>query len=76
MYDQLRTATDEPGQKAAVGELSKIMMDQVPMIPLWYGAKWFQYSTRKATGWPTEKDPYGAPGDNLLIITHLRPATS
>lgn len=74
LLDQLRTATDEAGQKQAVAGLSRIMVDQVPMIPLWYGAKWFQYSTRKATGWPNEKDPYASPSDNLLIITHLRPA--
>ncbi|ROT28190.1 ABC transporter substrate-binding protein [Micromonospora sp. HM5-17] len=73
---QLRVATDEAAQKAAVAELARIMMDQVPMIPLWYGAKWFQYRTKKAVGWPNEKNPYAAPSDNLLIITNLRPAGS
>jgi peptide/nickel transport system substrate-binding protein len=52
------------------------MMDQVPMIPLWYGAKWFQYRTARATGWPSEQNPYAAPSDNLLIITSLKPAGS
>jgi peptide/nickel transport system substrate-binding protein len=76
LIDQLRVATDEAAQKAAVAELARIMVDQVPMIPLWYGAKWFQYRTKKAVGWPNEKNPYAAPSDNLLIITNLRPAGS
>jgi peptide/nickel transport system substrate-binding protein len=73
LVDTLRVATDDAAQKSAVADLSKIMVDQVPMIPLWYGAKWFQYRTAKAEGWPNEQNPYAAPGDNLLIITNLRP---
>ncbi|MER7442614.1 ABC transporter substrate-binding protein [Micromonospora avicenniae] len=74
LIDTLRTATDEAAQKAAVADLTKVMMEQVPVIPLWYGAKWFQYRTTKAVGWPSEDDPYAAPSDNLLIITNLKPA--
>ncbi|MGQ5261147.1 ABC transporter substrate-binding protein [Micromonospora sp. ZYX-F-536] len=70
----LRTATDEATQKAAVAGLTTVMTEQVPVIPLWYGAKWFQYRTAKATGWPNEQNPYAAPSDNLLIITSLQPA--
>ncbi|MFB9236522.1 ABC transporter substrate-binding protein [Plantactinospora siamensis] len=74
VLDTLANATDENAQKAAVGELSKVMVDQVPVIPLWYGARWFQYRTTRAVGWPNEQDPYAIPTDNLLIITHLKPA--
>ncbi|WP_237105899.1 ABC transporter substrate-binding protein [Nonomuraea sp. MG754425] len=74
LVEQLRVSPDESVQKQAVAGLAKIMMDQVPVIPLWYGAKWFQYRTAKAVGWPSEQDPYAAPGDDLLIITRLRPA--
>ena len=42
-------------------------MDEVPIIPLWYGAKWFQYNTTKAVGWPNEENPY-ADGDNFLAL--------
>jgi peptide/nickel transport system substrate-binding protein len=49
-------------------------MDEVPNIPLWYGAKWFQYRTARVTGWPDEKNPYASVSDVLLIITRLRPA--
>ena len=56
-----------------MGELEQIMVDQFPVVPLWYGAKWFQYRSEKAVGWPSEKDPYAGPGDGLLIMTKLRP---
>jgi peptide/nickel transport system substrate-binding protein len=76
LLDQLRLATDEAAQKQAVAGLAKVMTDKVPMIPLWYGAKWFQYQTDKAVGWPDEKNPYAAPGDNVLVLTNLKPAGS
>jgi peptide/nickel transport system substrate-binding protein len=74
LIDKLFAAQDKDAQKPLVADLAKIMMEQVPVIPLWYGARWFQYSTKKATGWPNEKDPYGMPTDNLLWITNLKPA--
>ncbi|MFD0502983.1 ABC transporter substrate-binding protein [Streptomyces chiangmaiensis] len=74
LIDRLRVATSKEEQKTAVAGLVKIMDEQVPMIPIWYGAKWFQYDTSRAVGWPNEKDPYAAGGDNLILLTHLRPA--
>ena len=70
----LKVATDEDAQKEAVTGLAGIMMDEVPNIPIWYGAKWFQYNTKNAVGWPNEDDPYVGSNDFLPILTHLRPA--
>jgi peptide/nickel transport system substrate-binding protein len=74
LIDQLRQSPDEAAQKQAVFGLEKILTTQFPTVPLWYGAHWFQYSTKNAVGWPNEKDPYAGPTDSLLIITHLKPA--
>lgn len=74
LIDQLRQSPDEAAQKQAVAGMQKIIFEQFPTIPLWYGANWFQYSTRRAVGWPSEQDPYAKPGDSLLVITHLQPA--
>ena len=74
LLDDLQATPDLKAQKEAVAGLVDIMMNQVPMIPIWYGAKWFQYDTTKAEGWPNEKDPYSAGGDNLVVLTHLVPA--
>jgi ABC-type transport system substrate-binding protein len=70
----LKVATDESEQQEAVAGLAEIMMDEVPNIPIWYGAKWFQYSTKNAVGWPNEDDPYAGSNDFLPMLMHLRPA--
>lgn len=73
LLDELAQAQEEDEQKRILAELQRIMVEQVPMVPLWYGAQWFEYRTEKAVGWPSAEDPYGGPGDQLLIITRLRP---
>ncbi len=70
---QLRQSTDPAAQKQAAYGLEKILVDQVPTVALWYGAHWFQYSTKNAVGWPDQYNPYAGPTDNLLIISHLLP---
>jgi peptide/nickel transport system substrate-binding protein len=72
--------TDNPAQlKAAVYGLEKVMVEQLPVIPLLGSANWSQTRTTKFTGWPSQSDPYALPApyqypDNLLVITHLKPA--
>lgn len=70
---ELGAAATEEDQKPIVAELEKQMMEKVPFVPLWYGARWFQYNTTRAEGWPTEDDPYAAPSNNTLIMKRLTP---
>ncbi|MFD3402263.1 ABC transporter substrate-binding protein [Kribbella sp. NPDC058693] len=72
----LQVSPDEKAQKEAVAGLVDIMMNQVPTIPIWYGAKWFQYDTTKAEGWPNADDPYADGGNGQVVLTHLVPAGS
>jgi peptide/nickel transport system substrate-binding protein len=74
LIDQLRQKVDIEEQKKAVAELAKYSLEQFPTVPLWYGANWFQYSTKRAQGWPSAENPYAKPADALLIITHLTPS--
>jgi len=74
LIDQLRQSTDPEAQKQAVFGLEKILTTKFPSVALWYGAHWFQYSTKRAVGWPNEQNPYALTTDNLLIITHLKPS--
>jgi peptide/nickel transport system substrate-binding protein len=75
LIEELRVATDEATQKAAVGGLATIMVEQLPYIPLWYGANWSEYSTKNAVGWPDADNPYAKPSNVLLVVTNLEPAT-
>lgn len=72
MLDQLQQALTVDQQKQAVAQLAEYSYQNFPDVPLWYGAHWFEFSTKKAVGWPDTSNPYGLPTDILLIITHLR----
>lgn len=63
----------------AVYGLEKVMVEQLPVIPLLGSANWSQTRTTKFTGWPSATNPYALPApyqfpDNLLVITNLKRA--
>jgi len=74
LIDQLKNALTEDDQKKIVAQLAKYSYEQFPTIPLWYGPNWFEYTTKRAVGWPSADDPYAKPGDMLIILTHLKPS--
>lgn len=70
---------DEAEQQQALDDLQRIMVEERPAIPLLQAPNWFQYTTERWEGFPSEEDPYafGAPfqsPDNLLVIMNLTPA--
>jgi len=72
--------TDDPAaQQQALNALQGIMSAQAPVIPLVYGAAWYEYSTKKYTGWPTVSDQYTNPVPNApyleYTLLHLTPAS-
>jgi len=71
--------TDNPAaQQSALDGLETIMANDLPDIPLVFGASWDEYSTAKVTGWPDAQNPYmvpapyNTPGDELIML-HLTP---
>ena len=48
--------TDIAGMKAACADIQEIMLEEVPMIPLWYNGMWAQYSNAVWTNWPVDGD--------------------
>lgn len=76
LLNQFATSTDAAAQQQAISGLEKIMVEQVPTIPLVEGATWYEYSTSHVSGWP-DKDhtfavpsPYTAP-DNEVVVLNL-----
>ncbi|MHA7134237.1 ABC transporter substrate-binding protein [Oerskovia turbata] len=70
---ELAATPDAEDQKPIVHELQRIMVDEAPIIPLWYGGRWFQFSTKHVTGWPDADNPYAGPDNNNLIFSSLTP---
>ncbi len=66
-------------QQQALNALETIVSTQAPVIPLLYGAAWYEYSTKDYTGWPTAANQYIDPVPNSPYIEytllHLTPAS-
>jgi len=53
--------SNEKKLKELFGKVQKMMLEEMPAIPLWYNGLWFQASTMHWKGWPNEKNPYAYP---------------
>ena len=70
--------TNDPAvQQTALNTLQQVVATQAPVIPLLYGAAWYEYSTKHYTGWPTQTNQYNNPVPNspfiLYTVLHLKP---
>ena len=59
-------------------KLEKVMLSDVPVIPVTEAVDWYQYNTGSFTGWPTPSNPYAQPAaynypDWGQVLLHLRP---
>ncbi|WP_165423269.1 ABC transporter substrate-binding protein [Ktedonosporobacter rubrisoli] len=80
LLQEFATSDNKDQQKQAIQELQKIMVEQVPFIPVLGGARWCEYTSTRFTGWPSEQNPYSSCApyafpDNEYIILHLQPAS-
>jgi peptide/nickel transport system substrate-binding protein len=48
--------SDTAGMQAACSAIQKLMLTDMPMIPLWYNGMWAQFSTSTWTNWPTSAE--------------------
>lgn len=48
-------------QHQIINSIQKVMLQQVPVIPVLEGIYWFQYDTSQIVGWPTPSNPYATP---------------
>lgn len=76
LIDKYASAS-ESEQHDIVNQLQKVMLEQVPVIPMTENVNWFQYNTKTFTGWPTESNPYALPApyaipDNEQVLLNLK----
>ena len=79
LLNQYATTADATVQQQALNGLQQIMVEQLPSIPLVYGATWYEYSSRNFTGWPTADNAYASPApfdfpDAAIVALNLTPA--
>jgi peptide/nickel transport system substrate-binding protein len=80
LLKQYMVSKDSAKQQEALDGLQKIMVEQLPVIPLTYNPYWYEYTTTHVTGWPSESNPYafGGPSnypDNEYVILQLKPVS-
>jgi peptide/nickel transport system substrate-binding protein len=61
LINQYPTTTSTAQQHSIVDQLQKVMLQDVPVIPITEQVDWFQYSTSTFSGWPTPSNPYAQP---------------
>lgn len=76
--NQYAGTTNTATQTAAIQSVEKVMVNDLPFIPLLDGALWDEYSTSNYTGWPTQSNPYvtNAPYSwpaPEIVVMHLKP---
>jgi peptide/nickel transport system substrate-binding protein len=76
--ERYANAASDSERTAAMDNLQKIMVEQMPMIPTSAANAGGEYSTKNWVGWPDEANPYGPAQPTLInaldIILRLRPA--
>jgi peptide/nickel transport system substrate-binding protein len=70
--------TDPATQQSIVAQLQKVMLEDVPVIPVTESVDWFQYDAGSFSGWPTPGNPYAQPAaynypDWGQVLMHLTP---
>jgi peptide/nickel transport system substrate-binding protein len=78
LINQFPTTTSPAMQHSIVDQLQKVMLQDVPVIPVTQQVDWFQYDTGSFSGWPTPGNPYAQPAaynypDWGQLMLHLVP---
>ncbi|WP_454855821.1 ABC transporter substrate-binding protein [Rhizobium binxianense] len=48
-------------QKEAMNKAQRIVAENMPMIPVFNNPNWYQYNTKRFTGWSTKENPFVNP---------------
>jgi len=78
LINEYAATTDPAQQHSIVSQLQKVMLSEVPVIPVTEGVDWFQYDAGSFSGWPTPSNPYARPAiyiypDWAQVMLHLVP---
>jgi len=52
---------DDPEAQEIASEIQRILLVDMPSIPLWHNGLWAQWTEGQWTNWPNEENPYGVP---------------
>jgi peptide/nickel transport system substrate-binding protein len=79
LFDAVEATVDPAEERRLVNRLQHLFVTHAPAIPLFPGPLWGEFSTRRATGFPDQQNPYAPLSPNidgpqpLLVLTRLEP---
>ena len=74
LFDQYLKATSDDDHKKIFNDIQLLIADEFPIVPVFNGPTWYQFSSKRFTGWVTDKDPAMNPEDhenNHMRLMHL-----
>jgi peptide/nickel transport system substrate-binding protein len=74
LFQQYPNATSDAERQQILNRIQQIFVENLPWIPIFYWGSYGNWSTAKATGFPTPQDPYFTPVPNPVVALRLKPA--
>lgn len=74
VFDDYRKATTDEERRKLFDQVQVIIADDFPVVPVFNGPTWYQYSTKRFTGWVTKDEPVMNPenhDNNRMRLMHL-----
>ena len=74
LFDQYLKSSAEDDHKKIFNDIQVLIADDFPVVPVFNGPTWYQYSSKRFTGWVTDKDPVMNPenhDNNRMRLMHL-----
>jgi len=73
LFQQYPNATSDAERQQILDQIETIFVENLPWIPIFYWGSYGNWSTAKATGFPTPQDPYFSPVPNPVVALRLKP---
>jgi peptide/nickel transport system substrate-binding protein len=73
LFQQYPNAASDAERQQILDRIETIFVEQLPWIPIFYWGSYGNWSTAKATGFPTPQDPYFSPVPNPVVALRLKP---
>ena len=78
LFNQYAATTNPGTQKSIIHQLEKVLLADVPIIPITAAPGWYQYDTKCFGGWVTPKHAYASPAQYNsptwgVVLLHLYP---
>lgn len=74
VFDDYRKATTDEDRRKLFDQVQLIVADNLPVVPVFNGPTWYQFSTKRFTGFVSKEEPVMNPEDhdnNRMRLMHL-----